>query len=229
MGRELRRVPLDFSWPLDKVWEGYLNPHYVECAACDGTGNTKSYRTFESIIRLLLIAGDDSRTTAEEARKRGRSWPHPYLTNTGMSHMDDVGTTLHELTTKLAGREPSPFGHDCCDAHSACRKVVKAVGLRKSWGICPVCKGNGIDPAHKVAYGRWRRKHPPKGPGYQLWETTTEGSPQSPVFGTLDELATWCETNATTFASERATAAEWKQMLSPDGMVVHKVGNLVFM
>ena len=26
MGREVRRVPLDFSWPLDKVWEGFLRP-----------------------------------------------------------------------------------------------------------------------------------------------------------------------------------------------------------
>lgn len=41
MGREVKRVPLDFSWPLDKVWDGYLNPHYgrsSKCDACDGTG-----------------------------------------------------------------------------------------------------------------------------------------------------------------------------------------------
>lgn len=41
---------------------------------------------------------------------------------------------------------------------------------------------------------------PPLGEGYQLWENCTEGSPQSPVFKTLDELCTWCEPNATTFA-----------------------------
>lgn len=40
MGREIRRVPLDFAWPLETVWEGFLNPHYVakDCAACAGTG-----------------------------------------------------------------------------------------------------------------------------------------------------------------------------------------------
>ena len=32
---------------------------------------------------------------------------------------------------------------------------------------------------------------PPKGEGFQLWETTTEGSPVSPVFETLDELCEW--------------------------------------
>lgn len=40
MGRELRRVPLDFDWPLNKPWQGFLNPHYVaaQCAACEGSG-----------------------------------------------------------------------------------------------------------------------------------------------------------------------------------------------
>ena len=34
------RVPLDFSWPVNKVWEGYVNPHYnaTKCTHCDGTG-----------------------------------------------------------------------------------------------------------------------------------------------------------------------------------------------
>ena len=31
MGRELRRVPLDFNWPLNKVWEGFCNPHGLPC------------------------------------------------------------------------------------------------------------------------------------------------------------------------------------------------------
>lgn len=40
MGRELRRVPLDFEWPMNKVWQGFINPLYkaVKCTACDGTG-----------------------------------------------------------------------------------------------------------------------------------------------------------------------------------------------
>lgn len=42
MGRELRRVPLDFSWELSKVWEGFLNPHHatIDCAACQGSGSS---------------------------------------------------------------------------------------------------------------------------------------------------------------------------------------------
>jgi hypothetical protein len=40
MGRELKRVPIDFAWPLRKVWAGFVNPLYTakECAACNGSG-----------------------------------------------------------------------------------------------------------------------------------------------------------------------------------------------
>lgn len=44
MGREIKRVPLDFKWPKDKVWEGYLNPHYeghcTNCVHCEGRGDS---------------------------------------------------------------------------------------------------------------------------------------------------------------------------------------------
>lgn len=39
MGRKLKRVALDFQWPLSKTWHGYLNPyHSQECAFCEGSG-----------------------------------------------------------------------------------------------------------------------------------------------------------------------------------------------
>jgi len=42
MSRELRRVPLNFYWPLNKVWRGYRNPHVEghqkQCEACGGSG-----------------------------------------------------------------------------------------------------------------------------------------------------------------------------------------------
>lgn len=43
MGRELKRVPLDFVWPENKPWQGYLNPHYAkihDCPACAGSGSS---------------------------------------------------------------------------------------------------------------------------------------------------------------------------------------------
>lgn len=42
MGREIKRVPLSFDWPANKVWKGFINPHYdghcKECPTCGGTG-----------------------------------------------------------------------------------------------------------------------------------------------------------------------------------------------
>lgn len=41
MGREIKRVAADFEWPLNKTWEGYINPWYKfshKCESCDGSG-----------------------------------------------------------------------------------------------------------------------------------------------------------------------------------------------
>lgn len=41
MGKEIKRVPLDFDWPLRKVWAGYKNPYAdlcESCPDCEGTG-----------------------------------------------------------------------------------------------------------------------------------------------------------------------------------------------
>lgn len=129
MGRTLKRVPLDFDWPLNKVWRGYLISTCLDDADCD---------------QCRIFA----------------KWKDIPLTN-----------------------------YDCPD----------------------------FEPF----------KGPPTGDGFQLWETTSEGSPTSPVFATLDELCAWCETNATTFASETATAEKWREMLITDN-VHHQNGNITF-
>lgn len=40
MGREVKRVPVHFNWPTNKVWEGFINPHRgpPKCNKCDGRG-----------------------------------------------------------------------------------------------------------------------------------------------------------------------------------------------
>ena len=110
MSRVLKRVPLDFDWPLNKVWYGYF---INQCA-------------------------------------------YPYA--------------------------------DCDD----CKHYARLKGLKFKDHGCP---DFGFDP--------------PSGDGYQLWETTSEGSPISPVFETLEELAKWCEDGATIFGSEKLSYDEW--------------------
>ena len=63
----------------------------------------------------------------------------------------------------------------------------------------------------------------------QLYETTSEGTPVSPVFkaGEIEELCGWAAENCTTFGRSKATKEQWLAMLS-DGLVCHKEGNLLF-
>lgn len=50
MGREIRRVPVGFDWPLNKVWKGFINPHErTPCPACDGTGETIDGRVMSNL------------------------------------------------------------------------------------------------------------------------------------------------------------------------------------
>lgn len=95
---------------------------------------------------------------------------------------------------------------------------------------CPHCKGEGIifiNEEIEKLHDEWERVDPPDGDGYQLWETTSEGSPASPVFATLEELCEWCADNATTIGSSRATKEEWMQMLDSK-FVYHQEGNIIF-
>jgi len=45
MGREVKRVPLDFDYPVNMVWKGYINPYRsIECKPCDGSGSGPNYK-----------------------------------------------------------------------------------------------------------------------------------------------------------------------------------------
>jgi hypothetical protein len=201
MSRELRRVPMGFDWPLHKVWDGFLNPHYKVCPTCQGEFYTPARKMLDRAVQNLLWA-QELRTDPQ----------------------------LRELTGGLSGRAPrlDMFGHDGSDVWCAIKAIIKAAGLDPDvWGICPTCRGDGIDPAVKEKYEAWQPTEPPPGAGYQLWENCSEGSPVSPVFVTLDELCAWCEDNATTFGSYKTSAENWKTMLEANN-VHHQQGNFIF-
>lgn len=52
MGRQVKRVPLDFSWPIDTIWTGYLMPeslHETECATCKGSGYSAAAKRLHDV------------------------------------------------------------------------------------------------------------------------------------------------------------------------------------
>lgn len=65
---------------------------------------------------------------------------------------------------------------------------------------------------------------PPIGEGYQLWEYTSEGSPQSPVFSSFHELCAWCEKNATIYADIKAPQERWKEIFKKAILLVEAGG-----
>lgn len=103
-------------------------------------------------------------------------------------------------------------------SHDGINRYILIEFRAKKYGVfggCPHCDEDGrIWPEGvKEKYEAWTEEEPPTGEGYQLWENTSEGSPQSPVFATMEELCAWCATNATVFAGSRASAERWREML----------------
>ena len=140
MGREVKRVPLDFDYPLHKVWYGYQ----------------------------IVFCHEDYEGGCERCQEFAR----------------------------VMGIPPKVYKHIQDDSP------------------CP----------------DWRKHFkvdPPEGEGWQLWETTTEGSPASPVFKTPEELAEWCEGNATVFADIKATKEEWLEAIQ-GGLIAAKCGSALF-
>lgn len=253
MGRELRRVPLDFDWPINKVWDGFLNPHYHPCPL-DGTecfnGSTAASKWLEAVCRLMALIAQEAAEApfADEMRSRGRVYPHPWLIEWGqaprtelprdaMERLRDIPawpdrlrateralrdhppqllpltTELQQLIELLAGEKVPGMGSSSFAYRLGNRFKIWAGVDADTWGCCPVCKGDGHDPAYQAAIDAWAETPPPKGDGFQLWTTTNEGAPISPVFPTLDELCGWCEDGATVFGSDKVTKQRWREML----------------
>lgn len=190
MSREIRRVPMDLNAPIGETWQGYVMPDHLrlpKCPACQGRGSTPAADWLSRIMELLM-------TAAEESLRNRPQGLHPYLAQMCNRPSRDPSPDMVELTTGLSGRPMGPFGHDSSDGWIAARKVVEAAGLDpEEWGFCPGCHGAGhvATPEQRAARDAWKSYEPPTGPGWQYWETVTEGSPQSPVFASADELVTF--------------------------------------
>lgn len=216
MGREARRVPLDFDWPIGEVWEGYLLPDRLretECSDCGGRGQTAARQWVEQIAHLALIADDDL-----DAQARGRDL-HPWLRESGsVAWGTRPSADYREFGAGLAGRSGDMGGHDALDRWEATKKLIGAAGLDpEAWGICQACGGHGTLEEYdgqRAEAEAWEPVGPPKGEGWQMWETTSEGSPSSPVFATPEELADYCAANVSIFGNSMASREQWLKIIT---------------
>jgi len=234
MGRTLKRVPMDFDWPIDQIWLGFLNEHYgrgQDCVVCEGSGYSPEYCKLNDKWYSFEESNYLPNPYREGFRYNANAWNNN-LTTEDVKALLDAGR-LHDFTKQ--GITPTAeqvnewnlkgMGHDSINAH-----VCIEARLNGKSSTCQKCDGEGrIWPSDeaKKAYHDWHPTEPPKGEGFQMWNTTTEGHPQTPVFETLSELSEYCAEHCTTFASNKTDAESWASMLG-DGMVHHKEGNMTF-
>lgn len=233
--RTLKRVPLDFQWPLGKVWKGYINPHSgpIDCHLCGGsgynagtkqiaddfydfanTGREWSDNITQDEVQVLVDANRLWNFTRVPLNDKQREDVRAEMANGGSSWLpynNGYIPTAEEVNE--LNRKPG-LGHDSINRWILIEARAKRL---KVFGTCPRCKGRGAKfPAHvhHRPYKAWREHEPPAGTGYQLWETTSNGSPRSPVFASAEELALWCTMNATIFADMKTSYENWLSMFT---------------
>jgi hypothetical protein len=242
-GREVKRVALDFDYPLNELWKGYVNPYKNKiCPYCGGLG----YGNFALMLESAwfdfdgCIGNRTERTAYKDKYGRTKYIHDKSLQYNLTQFMVDAlveGGRLWQLTkdnhhptseevNKWAIEDPT--GHDAINRSI----VIDAICKRLDIDIhCPVCHGCGrvfeSDEIH-TKYDNWyeqERYDPPSGDGWQLWETVDEGRPYSPVFKTPEELANYCAENCTTFANIKASAEEWLKMIKEDSIYATNPNN----
>lgn len=312
MGRKVKRVPLDFDWPIKKIWKGFINdrPGAKECGACDGSGYSPDAKRisdqwygnapftpeengstpltiddptvhkfavknmlqsdlsqrhgFDNGIEVyweMIRSGTDAAYLAErpwlnilvdiEAERLigmwNRQWSHHLnaddvaaLVNAGRL-MDFTGRPrsqeqAEQLKKQAAnggshywlkdgnGQTPTPqevndwaiatMGHDSVNHYVCVKAKLKRLKIKSK---CVPCHGAGEiweSAQQKRYHNAWRETQPPRGDGWQMWETVSEGSPISPVCDSPESLARWLADNkASSFGRHTSTYDEWLAMI----------------
>jgi hypothetical protein len=197
MGREVKRVALDFNWPLNAVWPGFINPIVPpKCSPCDGEGYSPEAKKIA-----------DSWYNANQGYKGG--WQHNITQDEVQALVDR--SRLFDFTHTWnpehgwVPREPMViptaaevnewskrgFGHDSINRMICVEQRCKRLGIETE---CSYCKGKGhifFDDDLAQRYNEWKEHQPPSGEGWQLWETVSEGSPISPVFPSEEALVSY--------------------------------------
>lgn len=219
MGREIKRVALDFEWPINSmIWKGYHNPYQpLDCKACDQTGYSPSWHElsddwygFKRPNKRWCNNITQDEVDALRAAGRLSAFTGPVVSAAEVNKWSREGV-----------------GHDAINRMICVEQRANRLGLGEKH--CRWCGGQGDiwpSPEFEGLLTEWQRTDPPDGPGYQLWSTTSEGHPMSPVFEMPQELARWLADNgASSMGSSTATYWEWLAFINGPGWCMDAVSD----
>lgn len=236
MGREIKRVALDFNWALGVIWKGFVNPYRSqECTACKGSGyNPETKRIaddwydFEGTGREWChnITQDEVDALIENGRLM--DFTHNFVRGKGWTKIEPPPQITAEMVNEWSKHG---LAHDAINRGICVETRAKRLGV---FGYCPVCNGDGeiyFNDHIKELNENWYEKEryePPAGEGWQVWETVSEGSPVTPVFPTKEALIEYLVQNGDLWDQKRGDGG-WSrknaehfvnQGWSPSGVVV---------
>lgn len=224
MTRIVKRVPLDFDWPLNKKWYGYINPvPTIQCEACNGT----SYNAATNQLAQQWYCHDEEPEwiavetyNGQMSRYNNKSWRY-HLTqdevdalikanriDTRLRRFDFEKTLTADEVNEWAKRDP--FGHDGLNQFICVKVRATRLGF---YGLCKFCDDGLIWHSSEFAklHCEFKKIEPPTGDGYQIWN---EEYPKSPVFKDPEDLATWCVGNISIFGSIYAPIDAWMKIVN---------------
>lgn len=259
MSREVRRVPLDFDFPLGQTWTGYLMPDELRlpgCPDCEATGfspearrlsdrwygkapfrpedrgstpltpETPGVRAFaeRNVAHASWFYGSGEEAIVREAVRLSSMWNQQWCHHLNQDDVDALVaagrlmdfTHVWSRETGWQPRDPaytptaaevnawslSGMGHDSINQHVVVRAELDRLGQTDR---CSTCNGSGEQATdeQRAAHEAWEPTPPPEGPGWQLWQTVSEGGPVSPVFGDREGLVRWLTTDYRQVGSEQ--------------------------
>ena len=218
MGREIKRVPLDFDHPLNEVWPGFLTPYdFPACPACtyealptimdrlfptprQGSGYTPEAYAIAETFYPHMIGGSTANLLAWHDKLGQKEVDNLVAEGRLRVWRDGAWSAEPRVAAEVNAAQRLRGGvHDAINRMILVKFRCDQLGIEE---LCSSCNGSGdaATAEEREAAENWSGTGPPEGEGWQLWETVSEGSPVSPVFESAEALATWMTENDCTVA-----------------------------
>lgn len=213
MSREIRRVPVDFTWPLRKTWAGYLMPAELrlpECPDCH-RGATPAAAWLNTLMYRLQMLADDAAHTQPQGRPL-----HPWLAQDTHPPSQPVTEPVPQYKRELArqivadaearGEAAPPYVETL--AQDGSTDTVGHETLRPGADIIDLVVGLSGEPRERLdRFGYHGLEH-------RMAKAVTDAAGLGDEWGTC---ATCLGTAEVATDDQRAAAEAWQRTDPPEG------------